>query len=70
MIQLWLGAWMVTLIAPIFPRVIRAVRHLLCKRPHLCCWLLFESMSGVPVDRTIARTLGNIEVLTQKSIEM
>jgi len=25
---------------------------------------------GRPVDRTIARTLGNIEVLTQKSIEM
>lgn len=58
MIQLRLGAWMVTLIAPIFPRVIRAVRHLLCKRPHLCCWLLFGSMSGVLLTGRLRVLLG------------
>ena len=57
MIQLRLGAWMVTLIAPIFPRVIRAVRHL-CRRPHLCCWLLFGSMSGVLLTGRLRVLLG------------
>jgi hypothetical protein len=58
MIQLRLGAWMVTLIAPIFPRVTRAVRHLLCKRPHLCCWLLFGSVSGVLLTGRLRVLLG------------
>jgi len=71
MIQLRLGAWMVTLIAPIFPRVIRAVRHLnlptghcrvLHARGHTCvvgcCWLLFESMSGVLLTGRLRVLLG------------
>jgi len=63
---------MVTLIAQIFPGVIRAVRHLNLPTRHCtvscmqeatlvlvgCCWLLFESMSGVLLTGRLRVLLG------------